>query len=71
MDFNIQWPADQPAPVNNTAGDTLYYWAKRYVAGVDHLESSMPGAYADAEVEYCEDEMRRHLGKEMADDDRA
>lgn len=43
--------------------DTLLYWAERYVQAIKDAEASMPSPYADAEVEYCEENMLRHLLK--------
>ena len=49
-------------PLPGAPEDTLYYWANRYVDAVQYSEEQPDWAHAEAELEYCEDEMRRHLG---------
>lgn len=41
--------------------DTLYYWAKRYVESCDYNDENPENPHADAELEYCEDNLRRLL----------
>lgn len=41
--------------------DTLLYWAERYVQVIKNYEEHPEDPHGEAEIEYCEDNMRRHL----------
>lgn len=45
--------------------DTLLYWAERYVQVIKNYEEHPEDPHGEAEIEYCEDNMRRHLNKDV------
>lgn len=47
--------------------DTLLYWAERYVQAIKNYEEHPEDPHGEAEVEYCEDNMRRHLNQDVVD----